>query len=230
MVSSFLVNAQKKLGLFGLLNLIQDTAWLHIDHLGHGYAQRRASQTVWLLAQQTLRMREWPNWGDEVQIRTWLRHPALATALRDFEIWSGGRQIGEASARYVTMDETTRRLVPAQVPDELLLRQNGPLLPEKIPVLAGLTPLATFATRNSDLDFHGHVNNTRYAQWILDSLPPEAHTQHEVGAYQVSFLAEVREGESIEIQSQRLADQRLHFQGWRSADQKVVFTARVEAR
>jgi len=48
-----------------------------------------------------------------------------------------------------------------------------------------------------------------------------------VGSYKVSFLAEVKAGEAIEIQSQRLPDQRLHFQGWRATDQKVVFAARL---
>jgi acyl-ACP thioesterase len=228
-VSSFLLDSTEKLSLYGLLNLLQDTAWLHIHHLGHGYAQRREQQSVWILAQQTVRMQEWPRWGESLQIRTWLRHPAQATAVRDFELWSGLRQIGEASARYVTMDERTRRLVPVNVPPELLLRRTGTLNPEKVPLQTGATALATFRIRNSDLDFHGHVNNTRYALWILDSLPQEVIQQHEVVAYQVSFLAEVRARQEIEIQSRRLSAHCLYFQGWRAADQTVVFTARLEA-
>jgi hypothetical protein len=36
-VNTFLVNPKKKLGLYGLLNLLQDAAWIHATHLGHGY-------------------------------------------------------------------------------------------------------------------------------------------------------------------------------------------------
>lgn len=227
-VTSFLVNSQKKLGLCALLNLIQDMAWGHIDLLGYGYAHR--PESLWILAQQVLEMREWPSWGEKVEMRTWLRHPARATALRDFEIWCNGRQIGDASARYVTLDATTRRLVSANMPEELLEHRSSPLTPEKVPVLTGLAPLATYDARNSDLDFHGHVNNTRYAQWILDSLPLDLLQRREVSGYEVSFLAEVCAGDRIVIQSRPLSENHMHFQGWRAKDDTVVFTARLQAR
>jgi acyl-ACP thioesterase len=68
LVNSFLVNPQKRLGLYGLLNLLQDTAWIHATHLGHGYDNMLLEETAWVLTRQKVRMTEWPKWGDEIQI------------------------------------------------------------------------------------------------------------------------------------------------------------------
>ena len=81
--------------------------------------------------------------------------------------------------------------------------------------------LARFAVRNSDLDLNGHVNNIRYAQWILDSMPLQVDR---LKSYEVNFLAEVRAQDEIVIQR----SQPTRFQGWRESDQKAVFTARLE--
>ena len=71
--------------------------------------------------------------------------------------------------------------------------------PEKIAVSDGLAEVARFSVRNSDLDVNGHVNNTRYAQWILDSTPPEAHRAWRVERYHC--LAEIQVGDAVAIEA-----------------------------
>jgi len=93
-----------------------------------------------------------------------------------------------------------------------------------------LAELARFAARNSDLDLNGHVNNTRYAQWILDSAPPEAYRIRRVVGYAVNFLAEVQVGDAVAIEGDPLeapsgAEASLHFQGRRLSDGAHAFAA-----
>lgn len=225
-VSSFLVNAQQRLSLVNLLNLLQDVAWLHATALGHGVEAMLRDGHAWVLTRQFLHMPDrWPLWGEEVTIRTWLRPVEGMVANRDFDIWLDDQLLGTACSGWMSIDLQTRRAVPFDLPPDVF-RSEGLLerSPQKILPLADAEPLAVFRVRNSDLDGNGHVNNVRYAQWIVDALPLQDTRMHVVRDYEVNFLAEARPGDEVEIR--RLGE---HFQGWRASDQRVLFTARLAA-
>src|SRR3954449_592737 len=59
-VNTMVVNPQKRLGLIGLLNILQDIAWIHGSDLGHGYEAMMAKGWIWGLTRQQLIMSDWP--------------------------------------------------------------------------------------------------------------------------------------------------------------------------
>ena len=231
-VNSFLVNPQKRLGLFGLLNLLQDTAWVHATHLGHGYEKMLEADTAWVLTRQNLQMSKWPTWGDEVTIKTWIRPIKSMIAFRDFEIWSKGEKYGECSTQWLILDLKTRRA--SEKSHSIFEGQWREDLPEfidtkKIHVSAlPLSHTTEFLVRNSDLDLNGHVNNTKYAQWILDSISLQTHQDYSLEAYEVNFLNEVRSSDSILIKRVPLSDDVFQFQGVRAEDRKIAFIANLK--
>ena len=88
----------------------------------------------------------------------------------------------------------------------------------------------SFEVRNSDIDLNHHVNNVKYAQWILDALPIEIlRTGANLVGYEVNFLAEAKIGDQIKIQigAEEIAAgvTRNRFQGVRAADGRAVFSA-----
>ena len=233
-VNTLVVNAQKRLGLVGLLAILQDVAWAHADHLGHGYEATMDRGGIWILSRQKLVMADWPIWRDELLVRTWVRSPRGPLVHRDYEMLIGDRKVGECTAGWLTLDVKTRKPVrpaPAETPWQC--RADGALAttPEKIAVRQDLAEAARFSVRNSDLDLNGHVNNTRYAQWILDSAPPEAHRLYRVDSYEVSFLTEVQVGDAVAIEGAPLGapnpETSLHFQGRRLSDGAPAFAARL---
>lgn len=227
-VNTFLVNPQKKLGLYGLLNLFQDTAWIHATHLGHGYESMVQGQTAWVLTRQKLRMDSWPKWGEDVEIKTWIRPINSLLAIRDFEVISNGYKLGECTTQWLILDLKTRRPAEKSLklsPDEIRLDCPPFIEAGKIQQSSNSKELAQFHVRNSDLDLNGHVNNTRYAQWILDSVPHEKHSEFLLREYEVNFIAETKSGDLISILGTTLSDDSFLFQGLRSADKKIVFAA-----
>jgi acyl-ACP thioesterase len=232
-VNTIVVDAQKRLGLVGLLGILQDVAWAHADHLGHGYEATMDRGAIWVLSRQKLVMADWPIWRDELLVRTWVRPVRGPLIHRDYEMLVGDRKLGECTAAWLTLDAKTRRPVrPGVAAARLACRQDGALAltPEKIALRQGLAELASFRVRNSDLDLNGHVNNTRYAQWILDSAPPEAHRTRRVDRYEVNFLAEIQVGDAVAIEGAPLEASSnpeicLHFQGRRLSDGAPAFAA-----
>ena len=99
---------------------------------------------------------------------------------RDYELLVGGGKVGECTAGWLTLDVKTRRPVrPALGGAGLGFRLDGALAltPEKIASRRDLAAIAGFSVRNSDLDVNGHVNNTRYAQWILELVAAQSLIQ-----------------------------------------------------
>ena len=232
-VNTLVVDARKRLGLVGLLGILQDVAWIHADHLGHGYEAMMDVGAIWILSRQKLVMADWPVWGVQLTVRTWVRPIKGPLIHRDYEMLIGDRKVGEGAASWLTLDVKTRRPVrPAVAAAKLLCRSDGALAftPEKIAPRQDLAELARFAVRNSDLDLNGHVNNTRYAQWILDSASPEAYRTRRVVGYAVNFLTEIQVGDAVAIEGDPLdapsdAETSLHFQGRRLSDGAHAFAA-----
>ena len=219
-MTSYLVDFQRRLSLPGLLALFQEMAWNHAEHAGHGYSVSSQHSQAWVLARQRIEVERWPAWNEVVELRTWLRPPRGLLVFRDFEIVGCARGVGT----WMSIDMVSRHPRTPQLGEANFLREGTfgfqPVRIEPFTVAEGQ---ARFQVQPSDLDLNGHVNNLRYAQWVLDSLPMSVHRSHRLANYEVNFLTEVCEGDVVVVQ---------HgpgglFQGWREGDRKVVFTAQL---
>ena len=227
-VTSYLVDYHKELSLFGLLSLIQEAAWEHADQLGYGYQAMLEKDLIWALIRQKMHIAQWPKWGAEVRVRSWLRPLEGLMVTRDLQFWNGPQLFCEATALYLMLGQTHRRPAPAPMQTgDFYSGERGPYDPEKILPRLGLLPLARFPIRTSDLDMHAHVNNTRIGQWLFDAVPAQAHEQQCIDSYEVDFQAEMHAGETISLEAGPLGEGKWHFQGRRQEDGKIVFAARV---
>ena len=229
-IASYLVNLRGKAGLYAILNFIQDVGWLHAINM-----QVKLEKNLgWVFTRQKLEMLEWPKWNQVITIRTWLRPPHGSFLLRDYEIFLGDKKICDCTSTFSVMDMQTRKLAVMDWNAYGAVWCESGLLshkPERIPLATETLDLAQFEVRNSDIDLNNHVNNTRYAQWILDAIPIDVlRTGAELKSYEVNFLAETKTGDFVKVQK-GLHDavdgsaSVIQFQGLRAADLKPVFTA-----
>lgn len=238
-ITSLLVNPQGRLGLYGLLNLLQETAWIHAETLGFGARDMELEGLYWVLTRQTLDMQEWPRYGETISIETWLRPPEGAFILREFIVRNKSEDIiGSCSTSWLALSRDTRKILP--VTDlkpwkDLTHPQVSGSETLKVPVEGAYEKLAKYRVRNSDLDINQHVNNTKYAQWILDAIPFEFHKSLYLKRYAVNFLAETHLGEEVQVdKSLNSTDVSLHsagnalYRGLRVSDQKTLFTVAIE--
>ncbi len=210
--------------------MIQDTAWIHATHLGHGYEEMIRNQTGWVLTRQKLIIQKWPHWGEEVTLKTWIRPIEGWIAIRDFEILHGDELVGHCTTQWLILDLQTRK--PAEKKLTLSIdefRTDAPISVEakKIIPEKNSRKVAEFLVRNSDLDLNGHVNNTGYAQWILDAFSHNDFLSSEIKEYEVNFTAETKKGDVIEVFQAVLAENHLQFVGVRKADGKNVFLVNI---
>ncbi|MBC36010.1 MAG: acyl-[acyl-carrier-protein] thioesterase [Bacteroidetes bacterium] len=234
-VNTTYVNANKKLGLYGLMCMLQDAASVHAIKLGFGYEDMKSSGIFWVLSRQKIIMKRWPDWREKVQIKTWTKPVESFYAYREFQVLADGQVIGECSTMWLILDSNTHRPKKADFLNETV----KPHLDDSLNFTAGKVVKpeetnvdASFLVRNSDIDMNQHVNNTKYAQWVLDSIPFDLHSKFTLKEFEINFLNESFLGDEIEVSSHRSIAELNHnltFMGKRSSDSKSVFLASMKA-
>lgn len=229
-IASYFVNLRGRAGLYAVLNFIQDVGWMHARQMKVSLDPSQA----WVFTRQSLSMTAWPKWNDTITIKTWIRPPTSDLFFfRDYEISIGDKIIGECTSTFSVIDMNTRKMVALDhkklgaVYRDDYSRQESP---EKIPWQAESTEVAQFQVRNSDLDMNNHVNNTKYAQWILDAIPLEVlKGDVQLKKYEVNFLAETKSGDVVSLHKTNNSELSgiTQFQGVRLPDGKPVFTAKL---
>ncbi len=70
---------------------------------------------------------------------------------------------------------------------------------ERLPLPKTMPEARTVRADYSAVDLMGHVNNTRYVEWVMDCFPFEHHRTHRLAWLQVNYNNEVRPEEEIRL-------------------------------
>ncbi len=82
-IRSYEVDAGGRLSVPSIFNLLQDAASRHALKLGVAVSQLQANNYTWVLSRIILKMFDYPQWGDTIQIHTWPSGIEGAFALRE---------------------------------------------------------------------------------------------------------------------------------------------------
>lgn len=231
------VNINKKLGLFGILGYLQDIATVHAEEMGFGLDDMIREQSFWVLVRQKLRMTSFPAWNEKIEIQTWSRKPEGMYAFRDFEIFHNGDKIGDCSTVWMILDGKTRKVKKPDFPLERINPRTDyqlDYIAHKVEMRDHFEAVNHIKVRNSDLDLNMHVNNTKYSQWILDSIPIELHKSAKLKEFEINFMAETHLNDNIDILSSRNSEEGalshdVVYKGVRHSDGKTAFLAKILA-
>lgn len=230
-----LINTNRKLGLIGLLNILQDTAADHAENLGFGYDNSKEMGFFWVLVRLSLRMDTWPDWNDQVIVKTWTRPVYGVTGVREFEIEVNNKKIGACSTLWMILDCNTRRPKLIKKSDDLFKPRTDYSLDftaEKLQIPDNMEQRKSFEVRISDLDMNQHVNNVKYAQWMLDSVPFDYHQRFIIKSYEINFMNESFLNDEIVVHSsfnplEQSNKYQVDFKGDRTHDSKTIFAAQL---
>ncbi len=196
------INAHREASPVALLNYLEEAAIRHSESVGCGIDRLLEAGQVWMLARWSLHMNRYPRWNEEVTIETWPSEFERFYATREFRI-TGGRDepLGAASTRWIFFDLNRKR--PVRVPPEIMERYGtNPqrMVEDTFPELPALDrPLheMDFRVRLSDIDTNDHVNNTRYVEWLLETVPRPVHADYFASVIEAAYKKETDYGTTI---------------------------------
>jgi len=196
-----------------LLGFLQETATVAGAALGvDRETMKEKHNCFWMLARIRVELERPLRWKDEVMIRTWHRTPRGASIYRDFDLFVNGEYAGQAVSTWVLADYDSHKLVRMDTIPELKGTQGGAELEKNVTLSRTRMPEEMPVTERrllhySETDMNGHINNTRYADFTSDAMHLERLEQGQfVCEMSISFLAECRAGEMLEISAAQQGD------------------------
>ncbi len=185
-----------------VLDLFQDAAGQHAEELGVGFNALLERQYLWVLTRVKFKIISAPNRYQEVVIKTWPLAPNRLNYRREYCIEDkNGHKLIVGSSEWVIINSDTRRLL--SVPD-LYPFTDGfceeVMFENKLHKVRDFEATGIPHTVNagfSELDVNGHVNNTKYANYVIDAINP---TKDDVlQSFQIDYRKEIMQGTQINI-------------------------------
>jgi acyl-ACP thioesterase len=194
------VDKSDRLTMAAAFDFFQEAAINHAEALGVGREAMARMGQGWVLSRISVLMERRPRFGEIVTVRSWPRGWERLFAIRDYDIRDeADTLLVRGRSSWIILDIQKRRpLRPQAIMDTLPLNQGLDALPGGGGGLEARENLIAAGERRalySDIDYNGHVNNTRYIQWIQDILEPEVLEQAGKLRLDINYLNEVKPGE-----------------------------------
>lgn len=195
------VDYQGKATMPALVSYMQEAAWDNTKELGISMYDLLDRGLTWVLQRMRVEMFRYPKHSEAITVETWASGRERVFLHRDFRVYGAERELlGQATSVWLVMDVVKRQLV--SVPDfimqvELVPGQEPlPFAKGRLPQLKEAAYQQEIPVRWHDIDLNRHVTNTRYLQWILDTLPTDV-LEKQLSAIDIIFKAESILGDTI---------------------------------
>ena len=183
---------------------------------------------VWIITDYNMKIERLPVFDEKITIETYAKSHNRLFCYRAFNIKDeAGNTIIEMVATFVLMDRDTRKVHPvmSEITDafdsefsKTMLR--GPRFKE---LEGGVEQ--EYRVRFYDLDMNGHVNNSKYLDWVFEVMGADFLTQHVPKKVHLKYVKEVLAGGVITSQYEQ---EGLKTQHQISSDGQINAQAEIE--
>ena len=230
-VGSIDVDCFGRMKVSTVLFLAQEIAGEHCMELAVDYDTLAAKRMFWAVTRHRVQITRLPMRGETIRIETWPMPTTKVAYPRSVVAYDAqGSECFRAISIWVLMDLDKRNMI---LPGKSGISVVGTLRGTELASPLGLPSkvLHCHCSRTvcfTDLDRNGHMNNTRYLDWISDLLPSGFHQNHQPREMTVCYLSEAREGQQLDLSWDFLEDGVLQVDAHRQGEDKPerVFSAR----
>lgn len=203
-ITSVDVDENLELRLSNLFKYMQQVASNHAENIGVGHWELLKHNMLWVVIRMEVKIYRTPKLDEIITVTT---HPGETRSFiypRLFEVYDNkGNLIVAASSLWTIIDKTTRRVVLkpeglAKIKAEV--NKSDLPLPEKVD---GETSnlVDTRKVRYTEIDLNGHLNNTQYIEFILDTHEPSFYREHRITGINITYEKEIRSGHVVNLYS-----------------------------
>ena len=187
-----------------MATLLEETASDHCSEIEHGLFDLYAKDLGWLLISSYMHMNRYPVYKEKIIIRTWLSAYTTTRGYRENIIYDCNYNvIGQARGLWVFFDTKKKR--PVKIFDDIIQRwmpKNEVCvdynIDDKLLHFEEVTCTKKFDIYQYDLDANNHVNNLRYLQWAMETVPEQYNNEKQLSTLEARFLKSAYYGQSAE--------------------------------
>lgn len=186
-----------------ILTLLEETAAEHCYSIDNSLYQLADKNIGWVLISGIMQMERYPSYKEKITIRTWLSKYSTIKGFRENIIYDElGNIIGKAKGLWIFFDIERRR--PTQIFDEIKEKWSfcneeciNHNISKKIKAINNSNYESKFKVNRYDTDMIKHVNNIRYLQWVVESVPSEIIDNYYLFSIDGRFISEGHYGQTI---------------------------------
>ena len=215
-----------------MLFFAQEAAGQHCVALGTDYETLEKKRLFWAIIRQRLAITRLPRRGETVRVETWPMPTTRVAFPRCVVAYDEeGQECFRSMSLWVLMDMDSRTMVlpgKSGVTVEGLLRGGEPATP------VALTPCHPTDARSrtvcfTDLDRNGHMNNTRYMDWVADLFPSSFHGGRQLREMNLCYFAESLEGDALDLRRETLdpTTEQVDIHRQKDGKDERIFSARL---
>ena len=185
-----------------LLYFVQEAAGRHCSLLAVDRETLSHKHLFWAVSRNRVQITRLPRLGETIRVETWPMPTTRVAYPRSVVAYDEkGNELFRSISLWVLMDSRTRAMI---LPGKSGITVDGTLTGTElsVPHAIATRPMehtVTCRVGYSLLDQNGHMNNTRYMDWVEDLLSSAFHQAHPVQEFTVCYLNEARERDEIAL-------------------------------
>ena len=187
-----------------ILTLLEEAAADHCLSINQSLFDLVNQNIGWVLLSGYMQMERYPLYKEKITIRTWLSKYTSIKGNRENIIYDEqGCVIGRAKGLWLFFDIKRRR--PVKIFDDI--KEKWSCFPEEsithditenIEAIDFAKYKKNFLVCRYDMDTNKHVNNVRYLQWLLETIPDEIIDNFYMHSIDGRYVREAHYGHTIE--------------------------------
>lgn len=196
------VDSNLELKISSLFKFMQDIAVEHAELLNVGKTKTIDLGMNWVIARFNVHINRLPRYQESVTISTYPSKTMKFIFPRNFEIRDlNNNLLLKASSAWLVINSKDRQICmnPFENNDLPYETYEGELgLPKKI-INQEAFFIENREVRYSDIDLNGHVNNTRYLDYVFDMHNTKFFKENKIKTLLINYNKELRDGENIDL-------------------------------
>lgn len=227
-----MVDCQGYLKPSQILFIAQDMGGRHCKELTLSYDDMAARGLFWAVSRHRVQITRLPMSGETIRVETWAMPATAAAYPRSVVAYDEkGKECFRSITLWVIMTLDTRKMLS---PSKSGIQVAGITRGLELSSPKGLVPrnMVNSSPRRvcyTDIDRNGHMNNARYMEWVDDLFPSAFHREHRLKELLVCYLAESREGQTLDMHYGTEEDGCVRVDAYRKegTEDHRVFSARM---
>lgn len=206
LVRSYECDNHYRVKFTSLVDYMQDMAGIDsASSAGLGAEEMFAMNLAWILYKWKIRIYEYPKLGSVIRVRTWSSKMDKLYAHRCFVLFDeSGKVIGEALSIWVLMDFEKRCV--SRIPQEMMdtYSSSGETVSfadeftnNPLPLAGDLLSQCNFTIHRHDLDYNRHLNNVKYIDYLLSTVPQDLLDTKQIYDLEVVYKKECTLGSTV---------------------------------
>jgi medium-chain acyl-[acyl-carrier-protein] hydrolase len=190
------VNDRQEITPVAVLNFVEETAADHCAYIGRNVFDLQKEGIGWVLYAGCFHMDHYPRYREKIKIVTWISEFKGFRGYREYKVLSENDELyGGFRGMWLYFDLVKRKpILVDKIYYELWPVRNVTAIDCEIKPYKNRIEKPDFQedfpVLRYDIDSNDHVNNVRYMQWLMESIPDEFYNNARMEYIQGTFLKE----------------------------------------